>query len=74
MVPGEAVSHRLRNCRHVHSAWSTEVRTNAAGDRTFVFQRICYLCNQVEEEMGAIIEPTPRYYARVQEVSDELDS
>ena len=67
------MSHALRVCRHVHSAWSTEVRTNAAGDRMFVFQRCCYLCGLVEEEAGAIIEPTPRYYAKTQEEHNEPD-
>lgn len=69
------MSHLVKECDHVHSAWSTEVRVNAAGDRTFVFQRICYLCNLVEEEAGAIIENQgPRYYAKIQEVNDEPDS
>ena len=67
------MSHLPQVCDHVLSAWTPTERVNEAGDRTFVFQRCCYQCPFVEEESGAIIEPSPMRYARIQGVSGEPD-
>ena len=55
------------------SAWTTAERTNAAGERTFVFQRHCYSCPFVQEEAGAIVERTEMNYARTQFPGEEAD-
>jgi hypothetical protein len=74
MVPGEAVTHRSICETHTFSAWTTAQRANEAGEWMFVFQRVCTLCQHVDEERGAIVEEqAPRNYAKSQEVNDEPD-
>ena len=68
------MSTQPANCDHNYGAWSTAERPNEAGERMFVFQRVCTLCQHVDEERGAIIDDqAPRNYARTQEVGEEAD-
>lgn len=68
------MSLQPRECEHNWNAWSTGERPNEAGERMFIFQRTCSLCQQVDEERGAIVEEqVPRLYAKEQDVTDEPD-
>ena len=68
------MSLQPRECDHNYGAWSTAERENEAGERMFIFQRVCTLCQHVDEERGAIVDDqAPRTYAKTQEVPSEPD-
>jgi len=67
------MSHHPLECEHVWSSWSTVESVNAAGEQMFVFQRHCFQCPCVEEQAGAIVEPSEMRYTKILEAGSEPD-
>lgn len=68
------MTHQPRECDHVLSAWTTDERTNEAGERLLVFRRRCFQCPFVEESSAAITEPPePFHYAKTLDAGSEPD-